>query len=203
MSIDNLITDHIETWTTAQVPKKSGGRGRSKKSNSQSQYGIKKLRELILELAVRGKLVPQDPDDEPASEINKKIATEKVRLIKDGKIKQQKPLPEIREDEQPFDLPSSWCWSRLGEISTYGITEKAEIRDVDQDTWILELEDVEKETSKLLQKQRYSQRPFRSSKNRFHQNDVIYGKLRPYLDKVLIADEDGVCTTEMIPMRGY
>ncbi len=76
--------------------------------------GIKKLRELILELAVRGKLVPQDASDEPASELLKRIAEEKARL---GKLKKQKPLAQIDEDEAPFDLPNSWQWGRLGDLS--------------------------------------------------------------------------------------
>lgn len=75
--------------------------------------GIKKLRELILELAVRGKLVPQDPSDEPASELLKRIAEEKARLVAEGKIKKQKPLAEIAEDEKPFELPRGWQWFRL------------------------------------------------------------------------------------------
>ena len=68
---------------------------------------------------------------------------------------------------------------------------------------MLELEDIEKESSKLLSKIRYTERQFKSSKNQFKQGDVLYGKLRPYLDKVLVADESGVCTTEIIPIRGY
>lgn len=79
--------------------------------------GIKKLRELILELAVRGKLVPQDPNDEPASELLKRIAEEKAPLVAEGKIKKQKPLAEIAEEEKPFGLPEGWCWTSLNEIA--------------------------------------------------------------------------------------
>lgn len=78
--------------------------------------GIKKLRELILELAVRGKLVPQDPDDEPASELLKRIAEEKARLVAEGKIKKQKPLAEIGEEEKPFVIPTHWEWVRLDSL---------------------------------------------------------------------------------------
>ncbi len=78
--------------------------------------GIKKLRELILELAVRGKLVPQDPSDEPASELLKHIAEEKSRLVAEGQVKKQKPLTDISEEEKPYDLPDSWAWVRLPEI---------------------------------------------------------------------------------------
>lgn len=113
--IQQLITDHLDLWTSAETEKKSG-RGRSS-GNGDTVYGIKKLRELILELAVRGKLVPQDPKDEPASELLKRIQAEKARLVKEGKIKKEKPLPEIGEDEKLFDAPVGWKWVRLGEIS--------------------------------------------------------------------------------------
>jgi len=111
----NIITDHLDLWTTAKLPKKKGGRGRGAKSNK-SPHGIQKLRELILELAVRGKLVPQDPSDEPASELLKRIASEKAKLIKEGKIKKQKPLSPIGEDEVPFSLPKGWGWACLDSI---------------------------------------------------------------------------------------
>ena len=78
--------------------------------------GIKKLRGLILELAVRGKLVPQAPDDEPASELLKRIAEERVRLEAEGLCKKSKPLPPVSCDEQPFALPSNWVWVRLPDV---------------------------------------------------------------------------------------
>ncbi|WP_340120801.1 hypothetical protein [Methylobacter svalbardensis] len=102
-TIQTLITDHLDIWTAADTAKKSG-RGRSS-GNAASVYGIKKLRELILELAVRGKLVPQDANDEPAGELLKRIQAEKVKLIAEGKIKKAKPLSPITEEEQPFELP--------------------------------------------------------------------------------------------------
>ncbi|EAA2649656.1 restriction endonuclease subunit S [Salmonella enterica subsp. enterica] len=114
MAVEKLIVDHIDTWTTARQTRSTTGRGSSGKIDL---YGIKKLRELILELAVRGKLVPQDPNDEPASVLLKRIAAEKAELVKQGKIKKQKPLPEISEEEKPFELPVGWEWVRLGEIS--------------------------------------------------------------------------------------
>ena len=81
--------------------------------------GVARLRELILTLAVQGKLVPQDSADEPASELLKKIRVEKDRLIAAGKIKRDKPLVEIAEDETPFELPQGWEWARLGAICSY------------------------------------------------------------------------------------
>ncbi|RNM26923.1 restriction endonuclease subunit S [Dickeya undicola] len=110
MSVETLITDHIAIWSSALQTRSTAGRGSNGKIDL---YGIKKLRELILELAVRGKLVPQDPNDEPASELLKRIAAEKAELVKQGKIKKQKPLPEISEDEKPFELPSGWEWASI------------------------------------------------------------------------------------------
>ena len=78
--------------------------------------GIKKLRELILELAVRGKLVPQDPSDEPASELLKRIAEEKARLVAGGKIKKQKALSERDAEDPAFELPAGWAWARLADV---------------------------------------------------------------------------------------
>ncbi|KKI45957.1 restriction endonuclease subunit S [Hafnia alvei] len=112
MAAEKLITDHFDTWTSALQTRSIAGRGSNGKIDL---YGIKKLRELILELAVRGKLVPQDPNDEPASELLKRIAAEKAELVKQGKIKKQKPLPEISEEEKPFELPNGWEWVRLGD----------------------------------------------------------------------------------------
>lgn len=75
-----------------------------------------KLRKSILQQAVQGKLTERDPADEPASELIKRIKTEKEALIKSGKIKKEKPLPEITEDEKPFDIPDTWEWVRLSDI---------------------------------------------------------------------------------------
>ncbi|MCF5878020.1 restriction endonuclease subunit S [Aeromonas veronii] len=125
MAIENLITDHLDLWTAAVRPKSSAGRGTSSKLEL---TGIKKLRELILELAVRGKLVPQDPSDEPASVLLERIAAEKTRLVADGKIKKPKALSEISEEEKPFELPAGWEWAKLGVCSAdihYGYTASA------------------------------------------------------------------------------
>jgi type I restriction enzyme S subunit len=124
--MQNLITNHLDIWTSAHKTRSTAGRG---SSNKLDLYGIKKLRELILELAVRGKLVPQDPNDEPASELLKKIAAEKTKLIKEGKAKKEKPLPEITDEEKPFELPRGWSWSRLLDISAhihYGFTASSD-----------------------------------------------------------------------------
>ncbi|EKN0589645.1 restriction endonuclease subunit S, partial [Salmonella enterica] len=130
MAVEKLIVDHIDTWTTALQTRSTAGRGSSGKIDL---YGIKKLRELILELAVRGKLVPQDPNDKPASVLLERIATEKAELVKQGKIKKQKPLPEISEEEKPFELPAGWEWARLNELAPMGIIDGDWIESKDQD----------------------------------------------------------------------
>lgn len=88
---------------------------------------VKQLRQSFLREAMQGKLVPQDPNDEPASLLLEKIKAEKERLIKEKKIKKQKPLPPITEEEIPFEIPENWVWCRLGEITdfiTKGTTPK-------------------------------------------------------------------------------
>lgn len=126
MAIENLITDHLDLWTAAVRPKSSAGRG----SNSKLELtGIKKLRELILELAVRGKLVPQDPSDEPASVLLERIAAEKARLVKEGKIKKPKTLPKISEEEKPFGLPEGWEWVTLGSLGVITSSSRVNKKD--------------------------------------------------------------------------
>ena len=108
---EQLITEHIDIWTSAILAKSTSGRGSSKKYEL---YGISKLRELILELAVRGKLVPQDANDESVSVLLERIAAEKAQLIKDKKIKAD---GKVNEDEKPFELPREWQWTRLNFIT--------------------------------------------------------------------------------------
>ncbi|MBL4239216.1 restriction endonuclease subunit S [Vibrio fluvialis] len=81
-----------------------------------TEESIDQLKQTILQLAVMGKLVPQDPSDEPAAELLKRIAEEKAQLVKEKKIKKQKALPPISEDEKPFELPSGWEWCRFGSL---------------------------------------------------------------------------------------
>ncbi len=114
VQVKQLITEHLDLWTQAQIAKSTSGRG---SNNKIELTGIKKLRELILELAVRGKLVPQDPNDEPASELLKRIAAEKEALVKAGKLKKQKPLPLITDEEKPFEPLSGWQFVKLHQIS--------------------------------------------------------------------------------------
>lgn len=99
-------------------------------------------------------------------------------------------------------LPPGWLRTTLGQVLDYGKTEKVEPDSIDENTWVLELEDIEKDSSKILKRLTYASRQSKSTKNKFSKGDVLYGKLRPYLNKVVIADADGVCTTEIIPLSG-
>ena len=117
-AVQQLLTDHIDIWTAAETEKKSG-RGRASGSAA-SVYGIKKLRELILDLAVRGKLVPQDANDEPARELLERIQTERARLVAEKRTRKGQPLSPIENQEKTFDLPCGWEWVRLGLIGDWG-----------------------------------------------------------------------------------
>ena len=132
--MSEAITDNLDLWSSALLTRSTAGRGSNGKLEA---YGIKKLRELILQLAVRGKLVPQDANNEPASELLKRIQTEKKKLIAEGKIKKDKPLPPITDEEKPFTQPQGWEWVRLGEIAeiirgvTYGKSDASDIPQAD------------------------------------------------------------------------
>jgi type I restriction enzyme S subunit len=117
MAVEQLITQHIDTWTSALKTRSTVGRGSNGKIDL---YGIKKLRELILELAVRGKLVPQDPNDEPASELLKRIAQQRDELVKTKQIKKPKKSAPLDAIDTPFELPSGWEWCYLNDIGDWG-----------------------------------------------------------------------------------
>lgn len=102
---------------------------------------------------------------------------------------------------KPDDLPSTWALTSLGAVVDYGSTTKAEPSQISDEDWVLELEDIEKDSSRLLQRITFAQRQSKSTKSRFQTGDVLYGKLRPYLNKVLIADRAGYCTTEIVPIE--
>ena len=163
---------------------------------------VPRLRRFILDLAVRGKLVEQDPNDEPASELLKRIAAEKARLARAGEIRKP-PIKPMRMAETPFALPTSWKWAALGEVFLYDAGIKRDPKVLDGQLWLLELEDIEKESGRLLVRVTASERDSRSTKSEFRAEDVLYGKLRPYLNKVLVADRPGYSTTEIVAIRPY
>lgn len=162
------------------------------------------LKNSILQLAVQGKLVEQRVEEGTARELLEQIKLEKEQLIKDKKIKKSKPLPEITEDEIPFEIPESWEWVRLGDISSYAQTKK-KIRpnDIQNDMWSLDLEDIEKDTGAILNKVCASERKISGDKVIFEKGNILYSKLRPYLLKILVAPDDGICTPELVPFDTY
>ena len=164
----------------------------------------KALRQKILDLAIHGKLVPQDPNDEPASVLLERIRAEKERLIKEGKIKKGKKSAKTSDKPHyPFELPKGWEWTTLGEISNYGINTSVKVEEIDDNNWVLELEDIEKDSAKLIQKLSKNKREIKGTRHKFYKGNVLYSKLRTYLNKVLIASEDGYCTTEIMPFDTY
>ena len=179
------------------------------------------LKNSILLMAVQGKLVPQDPNDEPASVLLERIHAEKERLIKEKKIKREKnpsvifkgadntPYEKIGDevrslaDEVPFDIPDSWEWVRLGNISSYAETkQKVNATSADSSIWGLDLEDIEK-GGRLLEYKTVGERKAVGDKTVFTKGDILYSKLRPYLLKILVAPDDGICTPEIVPFRVY
>ena len=172
----------------------------------------------ILDLAIRGKLVHQDPNDEPASVLLERIRAEKEELIKQGKNKRDKKESIIfRGDDNSYyrqtgnliepisdweldDIPDSWALCCLGEICDYGNCNNVEADSITNNAWILDLEDIEKDTGRVIKKIRKTERDFASTKHSFHKGQVLYSKLRPYLNKVIIADENGFCTSEILPL---
>ena len=160
----------------------------------------KTLRQKILDLAIHGKLVAQDPDDEPASELIKRIKAEKEEQIKEGKIKKSK---KTKTTSVPFEIPSSWEWTTLGEISNYGCCENIPVAEIGENDWVLELEDIEKDTARIAQIRLKQDRDIKGVRHKFTNGDVLYSKLRTYLNKVLVAPHNGYCTTEIVPLHSY
>jgi type I restriction enzyme S subunit len=162
-----------------------------------------RLRRFILDLAVRGKLVGRDANDEPASELLKRIEREKARLVKAGEIREPPTLEPIKDAEALYAVPRTWAWVRVGDIFDYDAGTKRDPKELDQSRWLLELEDIEKDTSRIVERLCVSDRNPQSTKSEFEPGDILYGKLRPYLNKVVVADEHGYSTTEIVVIRAF
>ena len=146
---------------------------------------ISNFKAKILSLAISGKLVSQDPSDEPALEL----------------------LKRINPDFKPCDnshyenlLPDGWCLAYLGDVAEYGDTANVDIASISPDSWILELEDIEKDSAKILCRKTKAERDINGVRHSFKAGQILYSKLRTYLNKVLIAPKDGFCTTEIVPI---
>ena len=145
-------------------------------------------KENILHLAITGKLLPQEPADEPAITLLKKINPNYI------------PCDNRHYENLPFELPETWQWVTLADISNYGDCINVPVSKIPEDSWILELEDIEKDSGRLLQRKTKSDRNINGVRHSFKKGDVLYSKLRTYLNKVLVADQEGYCTTEIVPI---
>ena len=164
----------------------------------------KALRQKILDLAIHGKLVPQDPNDEPASVLLERIRDEKERLIKEGKIKRPKKTKTTSDKPHyPYQLPEGWVWTTLGEITNYGDSVNVQVDDIDNTDWVLELEDIEKDSANIIQHLTKNDRKINGTRHKFQKGEILYSKLRTYLNKVLVAPNDGFCTTEIMAFGSY
>ncbi len=157
------------------------------------QSSVENTKAKILDLAIQGKLVQQNPDDEPASILLERIRVEKEELIKAGKIKRDKKESIIFKGEDnsyylsdrkeivdtPFEIPDTWVWSNLYEMCDYGKCENAQASEIKDEDWILDLEDIEKDSGKILYYATNKERNATSTKRKFEKNMELYSKLRP------------------------
>ena len=102
------------------------------------------------------------------------------------------------DEEIPFEIPSGWEWCRLGNLVDFSKNKSVKACNIVPNAWLLDLEDIEKDSGKLLQKKRMVTITSISDKHKFEKGNVLYSKLRPYLNKVIIADEEGYCTSEIV-----
>ena len=149
-------------------------------------YNIKILKSKILELAMQGKLVSQNSSHEPAAEMLKRI----------------NPNAKIITDNPHYPkLPDNWVLTDIQSVSNYGKCYSIDVDDINGNDWILELEDIEKDTGIILWKKRKGDREVNGVRHIFKSGDILYSKLRTYLNKVLIAPNSGYCSTEIIPIK--
>lgn len=101
-------------------------------------------------------------------------------------------------DEIPFEIPETWEWIRLKQVIDFSKSKSISSDQIADNAWILDLEDIEKDSGKIITKKRMSEVKVKSDKHKFYRGNVLYSKLRPYLNKVIVADEDGFCTSEIL-----
>ncbi len=174
------------------------------------------LKKSILQEAVQGKLVPQDPSDEPASVLLERIRAEKEQLIKAGKIKRDKHesvifrrdnshyekldgIERCIDDEIPFDLPESWEWVRF--FSVVDIATNLVRPEEYADYIHIAPDNIEKATGTLFECHTVQQDKVVSPNHLFYKGQIIYSKIRPLLRKAVIAPFDGLCSADMYPLN--
>ena len=103
----------------------------------------------------------------------------------------------------PFELPKGWEWTTVGEITNYGDSVNVQVENIDNSDWVLELEDIEKDTANIIQHLNKNERKINGTRHKFQKGQILYSKLRTYLNKVLVAPNDGFCTTEIMAFGSY
>lgn len=161
---------------------------------------IYKLRQSILQDAIQGKLVPQNPNDEPASELLKKIKEEKEQLIKEGKLKREK-LNYNSINQVPYELPNTWQWCKFYEIAN--IASNLVSPDKYLDLPHIAPNNIEKGNGKLLQYNSVRADNVISCNHHFFAGQILYSKIRPNLSKLVIVDFEGLCSADMYPINSY
>lgn len=182
VDVASLVSDNLDIWATAVEHKSGAGRGGGKRI---SLYGVDRLRELILDLAVRGKLISQDAEDEPAAELLEKVAAVRARLTTAGVIGKPKAA-ENNSDDSPYTIPDSWVWTRISDIGhDWGQKEPSDdftyidVGSIDQRAGIIRSPSVLSA----------SEAPSRARKI-VKTGTVIYSTVRPYLLNIAIVDQD-------------
>ncbi len=141
--------------------------------------------------------------DESFAKIDESIKILEQDLLNLDELMQsalQKAFNPLKDNtKENYKLPQGWEWKSLGEISNYGKTSQIKPSQLKSDDWILELEDIEKESGILLQKVLFQVRQSKSNKIKFHKGDILFGTLRPYLKKAIITDDNGACSSEIMP----
>ena len=172
-----------------------------KNLSEENEKLIKSLKSSILQDAIQWKLVPQDPSDEPASILIEKIQVEKTKLIAEWKIKKQKPLPPINLEEIPYELPKGWEWVRFGQIVSIesNLVNPSEYPNFPH----IAPDNIEKNTGKLLSYRTVIEDEINSSNHLFKSWHILYSKVRPKLNKVVIVDFEGLCSADMYPIRSF
>ena len=185
------------------------------------------LKKSILQEAIQGKLVSQNPKDEPAQKLLERIAlarhserseesskrSKKTSKDQSSRIYRENGVwyerigsatPKDITDEIPFEIPETWAWCRLGNCSDYAASkEKAKSFENIQEMWSLDLEDIEKNSGRIVKRLKVCERKIVGEKVVFKKGQVLYSKLRPYLKKILVAPEDGVCSSEIVPFSPF
>ncbi len=165
-----------------------------------------KLRKSILQQAIQGKLTERNPSDEPASELLKRISAEKARLIKEGKIKKEKTLPPITEEEIPFEIPENWAWVRIGEM--FEVNPRNAVSD-DMEVGFIPMPLLE---PGFVNKHTFEKKIWKDVKKNFthfQNGDVVFAKITPCFQNrksAIICDLPngyGAGTTELHVLRSY